>query len=92
MTMPHALPRTMPAAMADGRSRKITSRHVHVTDPDHPQPVSVRWTPERGPLWRCSACGPQDHAACLHTYSAGVLLAEQLIGLTRTAEIAPVSA
>ena len=34
------------------------------------------------PLWRCKECGPQPEAECLHTFSAALVLAAELLGLT----------
>ncbi|WP_395691517.1 hypothetical protein [Nocardioides sp.] len=56
---------------------------VLVTDPDVGC-IAVRWCPERPARWRCKACGPMDTTDCLHTFAAGVRLAEHLFGLTTT--------
>jgi len=39
--------------------------------------------------WECGIHGRQPDPVCVHTFSAALLLAEQLLGLTRVAELQP---
>jgi hypothetical protein len=66
--------------------RKRNDRLVIVTDPDAGE-VRVRWNLARDEVWRCETCGPMQGAECPHTFSAGLLLAEDLLGLTRVPEL-----
>lgn len=79
----------LPAAII-GRTQppKSLDRRVVVTDPVDGR-VNVRWQLGRTEPWRCSACGAMAEAACMHTFSAGVVLAEALLGLTRVPELNP---
>ena len=74
--------------MGHAYARRDDSRHVIVTDPDLGT-VHVRWVLGRAQPWRCTACGPMTEAGCAHTFSAGVTLAEALLGLTRVPELEP---
>ena len=74
--------------MAHDNARKTHDRRVIVTDPDLGA-VTVRWAMGRAKPWRCRACGPMARAECAHTFSAGLVLAEALLGLTRVAELQP---
>lgn len=56
---------------------------------DEGREVVVRWRLGRAVLWRCGLCGPMETADCLHTFAAGVALAEQLLGLTRVPSLHP---
>lgn len=53
---------------------------------DHGEDVRVQWRIGRRCRWKCDACGRMLQADCLHTFSAGLLLAECLLGLTRARE------
>jgi hypothetical protein len=81
-------PRTVMAAhlMGPAAPRKGLDRHVIVKDPDV-GPVSVRWYLGRAEPWRCRECGLLAEASCPHTFSAALLLAETLLGLTRAPEL-----
>lgn len=72
--------------MGPAAPRKGLDRHVIVTDPDV-GPVSVRWYLGRAEPWRCRECGLLAEASCPHTFSAALLLAETLLGLTRAPEL-----
>lgn len=76
----------LPARLVGAEPRKFTDRLVIVTDPDV-GPVNVRWSLGRAQAWRCRECGPMSHTDCLHTFAAAVLLAEHLLGLTRSPEL-----
>lgn len=77
----------MPArVMGRPYPRNSLERHVIVTDPDL-GPVNVRWHAGREEPWRCRECGPLPEASCAHTFSAGLALAEALLGLTRVPEL-----
>lgn len=65
---------------------KDLDRLVRVEDPERGA-VSVRWRLGRADPWRCAACGPSTEANCPHTFSAALLLAETLLGLTRVPEL-----
>lgn len=80
---PAAAPIVLPARFA-GRDVRVDrpDRLVIVTDPATGS-VPVRWRLfASSSVWRCSACGTQEKADCAHTFSAGLFLAEQLLGLT----------
>lgn len=61
---------------------------VKVSDPIR-GPVIVRWRARRPDHWRCRICGPMTHTDCLHTFSAGLVLAEQMFGLRRADHLHP---
>jgi hypothetical protein len=76
---PSALPVTVPS-----QSIRVDrpDRLLFVEDPDAGT-VLVRWrlTPSEF-VWRCGSCGPMAAAECVHTFSAGLFLATDLLGLT----------
>lgn len=77
----------LPARLMGGSTpRKGLDRHLIVSDPDV-GPVSVRWALGRPAPWRCRECGPMVEATCAHTFSAGLVLAEILLGLNRVPEL-----
>lgn len=81
----------LPAVMVElNRDRRQTDWLVRVTDPAI-ENVSVRWNSRRPGEFRCSICGLQDEARCAHAFSAALLLAEQLLGLHRVAELHPIT-
>jgi hypothetical protein len=49
--------------------------------------VRVRWHLGRRRRWSCDACGLMDSAACVHTFAAALLLAEDVLGLRRVPEL-----
>lgn len=70
-------PTTIPGNLGPHRPDRL----VIVHDPDA-GPIAVRWrlgTP--GAMWKCTACGPMNAADCAHTFSAGIRLAADLLGL-----------
>lgn len=76
---------TLPAAVV---ARYHLERFVEVTDADG-TPVRVRWTlvrNGRGEPWRCDEHGPMARALCDHTFAAGLVLADELLGLTAAGE------
>lgn len=64
-----------------------TEIFVRVDDPAGP--VRVRWRLGRAQPWRCDACGAMATTDCRHTFAAGLLLAEELLGLSRLPELHP---
>lgn len=75
----------LPARLV-GQGQRSINRVAFVTDPDLGD-VRVRWQLGGESPWRCDACGRLDAADCAHTFAAGLLLAEQLLGLTRVPEL-----
>jgi hypothetical protein len=78
----------LPAEVMGRALRKSLDRRVVIQDPEA-GPVTVRWQLGREQPWRCSDCGPMTDAECQHTFAAGLVLAEQLLGLTRLPEYEP---
>jgi hypothetical protein len=74
-------------ARIDGAPMNTRSKLVIVDDPDR-GPVVVRWL-AASEQWRCGTCGPMSRAECAHTFSAGLVLAESMFGLTRTPDLEP---
>lgn len=75
--------RHLTAALADTQPPGRRDRLLSVTDPEHPDgAVAVRWHYDSPTPYRCGACGPQDRAECEHTFAAGLVLADRLLGLT----------
>jgi hypothetical protein len=74
-------------ARIDGAPMNTPSKLVIVEDPDT-GPVVVRWL-AGSEDWRCGTCGPMSRAECAHTFSAGLVLAESMFGLTRTPDLQP---
>jgi hypothetical protein len=75
----------LPARLAVNTGNRYRDECVVVTDLEHD--VRVRWAYRRPVPWRCSECGPMTAAECAHTFAAGVLLAEHLLGLTRSVHL-----
>lgn len=80
-------PSVLPARIVRPSSRQRTDRLVIVADPDGE--VEVRWRLGRADPWRCGAHGPQPRVACAHAFAAALLLADDLLGLTRVPELNP---
>jgi hypothetical protein len=76
----------VPAARVVAR---YAATELFVTVDDPAGAVRVRWRLGRAQPWRCDSCGPQTTTACVHTFAAGLLLAEDLLGLTRLPELDP---
>jgi hypothetical protein len=80
---------------ADIPAARITARYgapeYFVTVEDADGEVRVRWRFGRAQGWRCDACGPMATTDCRHTFAAGLLLAEELLGLTRNPELHPIT-
>lgn len=88
----------LPVRMPGVNQPQLTDRLVLVDDPEHGDvPVRWQWSPPpgqhrhlkppnggRAALWRCPVHGKQDHAGCVHAWSAALFLAGQLLGLTTT--------
>lgn len=72
----------MPATIPGDPPVNLTNRLVLVEDPVLGV-VPVRWRLAHT-RWKCNECGPMKHTDCEHTFSAGLLLAERLLGLTPT--------
>ncbi|UFN44518.1 hypothetical protein [Nocardioides okcheonensis] len=51
--------------------------------------VRVRWSLGRSRAWRCDTCGPMTTTDCPHVFAAGLLLAEEFLGLTRHTDLRP---
>jgi hypothetical protein len=76
---PTALPVSFPNATV--RADR-PDRLMFVEDPNTGT-VLVRWrlSPSQN-VWKCQQCGPMSTADCMHTFSAGLFLAQHLLGLT----------
>ena len=78
---------TVLPARIDGAPMNTRSKLVIVDDP-HAGPIVVRRL-TGSQQWRCGHCGPMPRADCNHTFSAGLLLAEEMFGLTRRPDLQP---
>lgn len=76
----------LPARHAATDKRQNRDELVVVTETDGRE-VLVRWTYKRPAPWRCTDCGRMTTADCAHTFAAGVVLAEQILGLTRNVQL-----
>jgi hypothetical protein len=79
----------LPASLVVDSSDPRYEYLVRVADPAEPSPVLVRWKLGRREPWRCVVHGRQAEVECEHTFAAGLLLAEHLLGLTRMPELQP---
>ena len=70
-----------PAAEVVGRY--AFERFLLIRDDEDPEPVRVRWTMRSRTRWRCDVHGPMRRAECSHTFAAGLVLADELLGLTQ---------
>lgn len=86
--MSHATSPAMPTQLISLFPGRRIDYLALVTDPDLGE-VRVKWRHGHPTPWRCDACGTQQAVECLHTFSAAVTLAEELLGLTRIPELAP---
>lgn len=77
----------LPVKVIQSRPTAI-DRVALVTDPDG-RLVRVRWRLGRPCPWRCDVHGAQQAVACSHTFSVGLALADDLLGLTRGPELNP---
>jgi hypothetical protein len=77
----------LPAEIVDSTGPP-SEQMVRVTDPGRGV-VLVRWKLGRREPWRCVIHGRQAETECNHTFTAGLLLAEHLLGLTRMPELQP---
>lgn len=90
MTTTSAYPDALAAEIVAALDLDRGERLVRVDDPEHARGVVlVRWKLGRREPWRCPVHGPQSAAECPHTFAAGLLLAENLLGLTRMPELRP---
>lgn len=64
----------------DPRSR---NRVAYVREPGDDWQTRVRWQYARPEMWRCDECGAMAEATCPHTFAVALVLAEQILGLTR---------
>lgn len=90
MTTTSTYPNTLPASLLEDMvSPGERARFVLVDDPDYEDGVVVRWRFAQPDPWRCPVDGHMTTADCAHTFAAALLIAEQLLGLTRVPELHP---